>query len=31
MAQAGGSQPQNLDLALEKAYEVVAEAGGGKE
>jgi hypothetical protein len=28
MAQAGGSQPQNLDKALEKAYEVVAQVGG---
>ncbi len=27
MAQAGGNQPQNLDRALEKAYEVVAQAG----
>jgi alanyl-tRNA synthetase len=28
MAQAGGSQPQNLDKALEKAYEVVAKVEG---
>jgi alanyl-tRNA synthetase len=28
MAQAGGNQPQHLDKALEKAYEVVAQFGG---
>ena len=28
MAQAGGNQPQHLDEALEKAYEVVAQFGG---
>jgi alanyl-tRNA synthetase len=28
MAQAGGNQPQKLDQALEKAYEVVGQIGG---
>jgi hypothetical protein len=28
MAQAGGDQPQKLDQALEKAYEVVGQIGG---